>query len=260
MSSYWVNFARSGDPNGPGLPAWPAYRDAATGKAQVLGDTVATERHNRAGRGYTHFLRFCLSTTPEGRCQPMNTTTSTLVLAARRDRARAGRHRHCRTARGLPTDREPRRRARRLRARIAGKPDLNGVWQAIGTAYWNLEDHSADGAAGVLAARRDRRGSRRARASSKAARSRTCRPRSRSATRIAPAGRRPIPKPSATCPAFRARPTCRSPSASCRATATSCSSTSSRARTASCTCRITRSRPSTAGWAGRTAAGKATRS
>jgi hypothetical protein len=29
--------------------------------------------------------------------------------------------------------------------RLAGKPDFNGVWQAIGTAYWNIEDHSASG-------------------------------------------------------------------------------------------------------------------
>src|SRR5438477_5610547 len=29
-------------------------------------------------------------------------------------------------------------------ARISGHPNFNGVWQALNTAYWNLEAHSAE--------------------------------------------------------------------------------------------------------------------
>jgi para-nitrobenzyl esterase len=39
MSSYWVNFARNGDPNGPGLPPWPAF-SAASQRALLLDGQV----------------------------------------------------------------------------------------------------------------------------------------------------------------------------------------------------------------------------
>ena len=39
MSSYWVNFAKSGNPNGPDLPQWPAFTNTET-KVQYLGDPI----------------------------------------------------------------------------------------------------------------------------------------------------------------------------------------------------------------------------
>ena len=44
MSSYWANFADTGDPNGKGLPTWTAY-NADTEPLLDLGDTVQLKHH-----------------------------------------------------------------------------------------------------------------------------------------------------------------------------------------------------------------------
>ncbi len=42
VQAYWINFAKRGDPNGPGLPQWPTY-DADTDLAMVFGETIGSQ-------------------------------------------------------------------------------------------------------------------------------------------------------------------------------------------------------------------------
>jgi para-nitrobenzyl esterase len=42
VSRYWVNFGKTGDPNGPGLPAWPAFSE--TDQRVMVFDTATGAR------------------------------------------------------------------------------------------------------------------------------------------------------------------------------------------------------------------------
>jgi para-nitrobenzyl esterase len=42
ISSYWVNFARSGNPNSPDLPSWPAFTNTDT-KVLAISDPITVD-------------------------------------------------------------------------------------------------------------------------------------------------------------------------------------------------------------------------
>ena len=46
-SSYWVNFVKTGDPNGPNLPPWPSFRSGAIMRLDATASAVAEDGRDR---------------------------------------------------------------------------------------------------------------------------------------------------------------------------------------------------------------------
>ncbi|PZN33229.1 MAG: hypothetical protein DIU71_05605 [Proteobacteria bacterium] len=63
MQAYWVNFAKTGDPNGDGLPSWPLFRDLENGpvlhlsETPVVGDSLGPDKVSLYRRLYETQMR-----------------------------------------------------------------------------------------------------------------------------------------------------------------------------------------------------------
>ena len=67
MMSYWTNFARGGDPNGPGLPAWPRF--TGEGGPQVMHLDVKSEARPDVLRARYETLDAALKAAPPAPAQ-----------------------------------------------------------------------------------------------------------------------------------------------------------------------------------------------
>jgi para-nitrobenzyl esterase len=80
MRRYWIQFAKTGDPNEPGLPEWPAY-DAGDNRCLDLGRVVRM-------RPVPHTGQFAIY---EGIMQTIFKEVSEATTADERRRPRPGR-------------------------------------------------------------------------------------------------------------------------------------------------------------------------
>jgi para-nitrobenzyl esterase len=58
IGSYWTNFAKTGDPNGAGLPRWDAYRADDDNWFEIGDDAIGMKRGILATRLDWHIARF----------------------------------------------------------------------------------------------------------------------------------------------------------------------------------------------------------
>ena len=48
MQTYWTNFAKTGNPNGPGVPEWPQFNAAHPQSIEIVDDAAVARTNNRA--------------------------------------------------------------------------------------------------------------------------------------------------------------------------------------------------------------------
>jgi para-nitrobenzyl esterase len=82
MMSYWSDFARAGDPNGPGLPRWPRYEDGEEGWIMHL--DVKSEARPDTTRARYEALDVLAAAAPRQGPSPNDTLVSTEIAPDRR--------------------------------------------------------------------------------------------------------------------------------------------------------------------------------